>query len=105
MDRCAATNSFANATSESVGNMTSTTIRSVVSAPRDDPKNPKSAVVDMEYAGGVDPPVTLADVKGSGQFADLALVRQGRLSTMRVPDEFVKWVREQRPEAGITKLK
>ncbi len=77
----------------------------VVSEPRTDPKNPKSAVVDMEYAGRVEPPVTLADVKASGRFADMALVRQGRLSTMRVEDEFAKWVHEQRPDAGITRLK
>ena len=73
----------------------------VVSEPRPDPKNPKSAVVDLEYTGRVDPPVTLADVKRSGLFSDWALVRQGRLSTMAAPEEFVKWIREQRPSAGI----
>lgn len=73
----------------------------VVSEPRPDPKNPKSTVVDLEYTGRVDPPVTLADVKRSGLFSDWALVRQGRLSTMAAPEEFVKWIREQRPSAGI----
>lgn len=65
----------------------------VVGAGRPDPKNPKSAVADLEYAGRVDPPVTLSAVKESGEFNDWALVRQSRLSTMTVPDSFVKWIR------------
>ena len=60
---------------------------------RPDPKNPKSAVADLEYAGRVTPPVTLAEIKTSGQFADWALVKQSRLSTMTAPDEFVAWLR------------
>lgn len=72
-------------------------IAKVTSAPRPDPKNPKSAVVDLEYVKPVDPPVTLKDVKESGLFADWALVRQGRLSTMAAPDSFQDWVRLQRP--------
>jgi predicted RNA-binding protein with PUA-like domain len=67
-------------------------LATVKSEPRDDPKNPKSAVVDLEYAGRVDPPVTLAEIKQSGKFQDWALVRQGRLSTMSVPDRFVEWM-------------
>jgi predicted RNA-binding protein with PUA-like domain len=73
----------------------------VRSEPRDDPKNPKSAVVDLEYNGRVDPPVTLAEIKASGLFADWALVRQGRLSTMPAPPEFVAWMRKQHPKAKI----
>lgn len=60
---------------------------------RDDPKNPKSAVADLEYAGRVTPPVPLSEIKASGEFDDWALVRQGRLSTMAVPDKFVKWMK------------
>jgi predicted RNA-binding protein with PUA-like domain len=56
---------------------------------RDDPKNPKSAVVDVEFAGRLDPPLTLAEIKQSKQFEDWALVRQGRLSTMSAPGKFV----------------
>src|SRR5215468_4727804 len=52
----------------------------VRSEPRDDPKNSKSAVVDLEYTGRLDPPTSLAEIKQSGQFNDWALVRQGRLS-------------------------
>ena len=76
-------------------------LATVRSEPRDDPKNAKSAVVDLEYAGRVDPPVTLAEVKQSGKFNDWALVRQGRLSTMSVPETFVTWMRKRAPGAGI----
>jgi len=73
----------------------------VRSAPRDDPKNPKSAVVELEYAGRIEPPVTLAEVKQSGKFNDWALVRQGRLSTMAVPEKFVEWIRARNPKSKI----
>lgn len=73
----------------------------VRSEPRDDPKNPKSAVADFEFRGRIDPPVTLAEIKESGLFADWALVRQGRLSTMSAPPEFVDWMRKKRPKARI----
>jgi predicted RNA-binding protein with PUA-like domain len=71
-------------------------VAKVISDGRDDPKNPKSAVVDLEYEKRVDPPVTLAEIKASGMFADWALVRQGRLSTMEAPPEFVAWVKERK---------
>jgi predicted RNA-binding protein with PUA-like domain len=73
----------------------------VRSEPRNDPKNPKSAVVDLEFAGRLEPPVTLAEIKQSSKFDDWALVRQGRLSTMAVPEKFVAWMRERYPEAKI----
>jgi predicted RNA-binding protein with PUA-like domain len=73
----------------------------VKSEPRDDPKNPKSAVVDLEFAGRLEPPVTLAEIKQSGKFDDWALVRQGRLSTMAVPEKFAAWMRERYPKAKI----
>ena len=73
----------------------------VKSQPRDDPKNPKSAVVDLEFAGRLESPVRLAEIKQSGKFDDLALVRQGRLSTMAVPEKFVTWIRAQNPKAKI----
>lgn len=76
-------------------------LATVRSEPRDDPKNPKSAIVDLEYAGRIDPPVTLAEIKQSGLFADWALVRQGRLSTMPAPAEFVAWIRKKHPKAGV----
>jgi len=73
----------------------------VRSLPRDDPKNPKSAVVDLEFAERLDPPATLAEIKQSGKFGDWALVRQGRLSTMAAPEKFVAWMRERYPKAKI----
>jgi predicted RNA-binding protein with PUA-like domain len=73
----------------------------VRSEPRDDPKNPKSAVVDFEFAGRLEPPTSLAEIKQSGEFADWALVRQGRLSTMEAPAKFVEWMRARYPKAKI----
>ncbi len=73
----------------------------VRSQPRDDPKNPKSAVVDLEFAGCLEPPVTLAEIKQSRKFDDWALVRQGRLSTMAAPEKFAAWMRERYPKAKI----
>ena len=71
----------------------------VLSEPRPDPNDPKSWVVDLRYRGRIEPPVTLRQVKESGQFADFALVRQSRLSTMPVPQAFVDWLRQ---EYGVT---
>jgi predicted RNA-binding protein with PUA-like domain len=73
----------------------------VRSAARDDPKNPKSAVVDLEFKTRIDPPVTLAEIKQSKKFEDWALVRQGRLSTMAAPDKFVDWMRKKYPAVKI----
>ena len=69
-------------------------VAKVKSEPRDDPKNAKSAVVDLEFEKMVDPPITLASIKQSGKFNDWALVRQGRLSTMEVPPEFLTWMKK-----------
>ncbi len=68
-------------------------LATVKSEPRPDPKNPKSAVVDLEFLSRIETPVTLKDIKASNQFGDWALVRQSRLSTMAVPKEFVDWMR------------
>jgi predicted RNA-binding protein with PUA-like domain len=73
----------------------------VVKEGRDDPKNPKSAVADFEYLGRIEPPVTLAEIKQSKLFDDWALVRQGRLSTMAAPENFVEWMRKKNPKAKI----
>ena len=68
----------------------------VVSEARDDPRQPKSATVEIAYGGRIEPPVTLTEIKQSNLFGDWALVRQGRLSTMRVPEEVVTWLRKLR---------
>jgi predicted RNA-binding protein with PUA-like domain len=72
-------------------------LATVRSEARDDPKNPKSAVVDLEFDARLDPPTTLAEIKSSRKFDDWALVRQGRLSTMPAPEEFVAWMRQRHP--------
>src|SRR5579863_5761830 len=65
----------------------------VVSAPRPDPKASKLTVVDLEFMSKLEPPTTLREIKESGLFADWALVRQSRLSTMSAPEAFVDWMR------------
>jgi len=56
----------------------------VVSAPYPDPKakDSKLVVVEIKATGRVKTPVTLAQIKAEPAFADLALVRQGRLSVV-----------------------
>lgn len=70
-------------------------LAAVRSEPRDDPKNAKSAVVELEFLRKLDPPTTLAEIKQSKLFDDWALVRQGRLSTMAVPPVVVEWLRKR----------
>lgn len=65
----------------------------VVSEPRPDPNDPKSWVVDLEFAKKLAAPVTLQEIKQTGQFDDWSLVRQGRLSTMSAPDKFIEWLK------------
>ncbi len=76
-------------------------LANVLTVGRPDPKNPKSAVVDLEFAARLEPPTTLAEIKQSQKFNDWALVRQGRLSTMSAPDSFVTWMRTRYPKAKI----
>ena len=73
----------------------------VTSAPRDDARNPKSAVVDVEFTRRLAPPTTLAEIKQSNLFADWSLVRQSRLSTMAAPEAFVDWMRKRYPDTEI----
>ncbi len=73
----------------------------VAGEPRPDPADPKLAIVDLEFVSKLDPPTSLAEVKGCGLFPDFALVRQSRLSTMAVPDAFVAWVRARYPKSKI----
>lgn len=67
----------------------------VVSEPRPDAKDDRSWVADFKFVKRAKRPVTLKEIKESGEFADLALVRQGRLSTMEVPAAFWKWVEKR----------
>lgn len=68
----------------------------VVRSGRPDPKEPKSWLVDFKFLKKFDPPhVTLKQIKESGKFSDFRLVRQGRLSTMDVPQDFLDWSRQK----------
>lgn len=69
----------------------------VVADGRPDPENPKLAVADFRFLRTIEPPVTLREIKESGEFADWALVRQSRLSTMAAPEKFVEWMRRKCP--------
>src|SRR5438034_10446775 len=66
-------------------------IAEVASEAYPDPKqkDPKLAVVDLKAIGRLPRPVPLAEIKKERAFADLALVRIGRLSVMPVSaDQF-----------------
>lgn len=68
---------------------------------RPDPNDPKSAVADFRFLCLLEPPTTLTQIKQSALFADFALVRQSRLSTMEAPAAFVTWMRQRYPKAKI----
>ncbi len=68
---------------------------------RDDAANPRSAVIDVEFGGRIDPPVTLKEIKDTALFAAWALVKQGRLSTMEAPAGFIGWLKKQRKAPGL----
>ena len=67
----------------------------VISVPRPDPKIEKSWMVDVEFVCKYHEPMKLHQIKASHLFDDFKLVRQGRLSTMAVPEKFVKWIKER----------
>jgi predicted RNA-binding protein with PUA-like domain len=68
----------------------------VVSEPRPDPHDDKSWVVDVEFVRRFPESVTLKEIKESHRFDDWSLVRQGRLSTMSVPHDFVTWLEDRK---------
>ena len=65
----------------------------IVTAPYPDPAagDPKLVVVDIEAGGRLPREVTLAEIKAEKAFAELGLVRQGRLSV--VPVTAAQWKR------------
>lgn len=85
----------------SMGDAAIVGLADIVGDGRDDPKDPKLAVADFRFRSRVDPPVTLREIKETHLFDDWALVRQSRLSTMAVPEAFVKWMKSKRPGARI----
>ncbi len=60
-----------------------------------DEKNPKSWVPWFKFVKKLETPVTLREIKESHLFDDWYLVRQGRLSTMPVPEKFVNWLEKK----------
>ena len=72
-------------------------IAEVTGEPRPDPANPSSAVFDLRFVSRLPRPISLKEIKASGLFEGWALVRQGRLSVVAVPDTFVTWLRQQLP--------
>jgi predicted RNA-binding protein with PUA-like domain len=68
----------------------------VASEPRPDSNDPKSWVVDMTFERKLAEPVTLREIKESHRFDDWALVRQGRLSTMSVPEDVIAWLHDKK---------
>jgi predicted RNA-binding protein with PUA-like domain len=68
----------------------------VTSAPRPDPNDSKSWVVDLAFVRRFAQPVTLREIKESHLFDDWNLVRQGRLSTMSVPENVIVWLQEKK---------
>ncbi len=67
----------------------------VTSEPRPDPHDNKSWVVDVKFVRRFEQPITLQEIKATHEFDDWSLVRQGRLSTMGVPDSFVQWLKKK----------
>jgi predicted RNA-binding protein with PUA-like domain len=66
-----------------------------ISEPRPDPRDAKSWVIDLKFVRYLSQPVTLREIKESHLFDDWSLIRQGRLSTMSVPDTFIAWLKEK----------
>jgi len=68
-------------------------LATVASAPYPDPKakDPKRVVVELKAEKRLAKPVTLAAIKADVAFAEMALVRQGRLSV--VPATAAQWMR------------
>ncbi|GCE13155.1 EVE domain-containing protein [Tengunoibacter tsumagoiensis] len=67
----------------------------VISDPQPDPDDSKSWIVELAFEQRFPTPVTLKEIKATHLFDDWSLVRQSRLSTMNVPEKFVKWLEEQ----------
>jgi len=65
-----------------------------------DPKDSKLVVVEIEAGERLPHPVTLAAIKADPAFADLALVRMGRLSVVPVKPEQWKQITHMAEEQG-----
>ena len=63
----------------------------VVKVAEPDPKNPRSWVPVVKFVKKFSSTISLEEIKSSHLFDDWALVRQGRLSVMPVPEKFITW--------------
>lgn len=68
----------------------------VVRGPFPDPadKEGKRVAVELKPVRAAKAPVTLAGIKADKRFKDFALVKQGRLSVMAVPEPLARVLRE-----------
>lgn len=69
----------------------------VISKPIDDVNDPKrSSTVDVEFIKEFEEKdkITLKEIKLTKLFEDWELVRISRLSTMKVPNNFITWLKE-----------
>ena len=64
----------------------------VIARAYQDPKDPISFVPKFKFLNKFSTQITLEQIKSSHKFDDWALVRQGRLSTMDVPESFTAWL-------------
>lgn len=79
------------------GEKTLTGLAEVAGQGREDPSEPKSYLREFKFLKKFAfPLVTLENIKAEKQFSDGALVRQGRLSVMPVPDKIIKWLKEEK---------
>lgn len=69
-------------------------IARITSAPYPDPEDDGLVVVDVEPVERLDNPVTLAQIKQEGCFADSPLVKMGRLSVVPISAEQFRRIRE-----------
>ncbi len=68
----------------------------VVADNRMDYTDERSWLVDFKFIKRFPEPfITLKEIKASGLFNDLALVRQGRLSTTQVPSKLIVWLKKK----------
>jgi predicted RNA-binding protein with PUA-like domain len=69
----------------------------VISSPVKDENDPRTSYyAKLEFIKEFEPDkqITLKQIRVSGLFDDFMLVRQGRLSTMPCPDNFIEWLKK-----------
>jgi predicted RNA-binding protein with PUA-like domain len=71
-------------------------LATVLGNSRPDPKDTKSWLVDFKLTKIFKEPfITLAEIKKTEKFNTFKLVTQSRLSTMEVPEDFIRWLKER----------